>query len=611
MAQKGSLEDRMTFALMNLIGREVQVTKTDGCILTGVLVSSAPPITTAAGSPVTDDKSGFILRYVVYISGPKPSFEFGQRDRVGFFWSDVDNVLARQSCGPGGWQSDQATATGGKKRVETDSAISRKGATGAERASLKKAGAEWLEAPIKTGEKLDSGASANGGKWDQFEVNERKFGVKSTFHEDLYTVALDKNSVTAEMEAKANRIAREIESTTSSNAHVLEERGKNTTGAGDGWDDEEAKYGAVVGSGDFVDNKYKPPSKRGASNAGALKPATSPPPTVLGQQQNAKAVSAQQTSWASKVKEGSGKTPVPRGGNGNGNNSGVVVPASKDAEVVAVVAPASKPKPVPAPPGLATPSTTASATSTPMGTPKSKERSREDTIRDFKDFSAKYVSPLAKPSKPKTAPPPMSLDTPPAPSVNVKAEQPVVASAAAPIAASATVVSVAVKEESVEDAAKKAAAKKLNPSAKTFNPSAPAFVPAPPPMMQVPHMMHNIPPMMMQAQPRPRYVPMGPGPMQFQQGQQNFAMYPGMPGMPPMGGYMISVPMPYGATNGGPRMMYAGYPAQPPPPYGLIPVAHYANLPVPPPPMQQMQQMMQMPPPPSSPQRTQPQAPAT
>mmetsp|Transcript_102191 Transcript_102191/g.256193 ORF Transcript_102191/g.256193 Transcript_102191/m.256193 type:complete len:527 (+) Transcript_102191:51-1631(+) len=49
--------------------------------------------------------------------------------------------------------------------------------------------------------------------WDQFKVNEEKFGVVSTFKADLsqYTTVLDKKKVTREMRQAAERIAREVE----------------------------------------------------------------------------------------------------------------------------------------------------------------------------------------------------------------------------------------------------------------------------------------------------------------------------------------------------------------------------------------------------------------
>lgn len=47
--------------------------------------------------------------------------------------------------------------------------------------------------------------------WDQFEVNERKFGVKTTFDEHIYTSRVDKSKSRYTQE-DAERIAAEIRS---------------------------------------------------------------------------------------------------------------------------------------------------------------------------------------------------------------------------------------------------------------------------------------------------------------------------------------------------------------------------------------------------------------
>ena len=99
-------------------------------------------------------------------------------------------------------------------------------------------------------EELDQGE-----KWDQFETNERKFGVKSTFDENLYTTRLEKGKVTKEQAAEAERIAREIMSGTTDNAHVAEEREQEDGPRGGGHaddGDEESRYGAVMGTGAYT-----------------------------------------------------------------------------------------------------------------------------------------------------------------------------------------------------------------------------------------------------------------------------------------------------------------------------------------------------------------------
>lgn len=72
---------------------------------------------------------------------------------------------------------------------------------------------------------LSLGSAQSG--WDQFETNERLYGVKSSYNEDLYTTTIDTSSpLYKERAARAERIAREIEKENAMNAHVAEERGQ-------------------------------------------------------------------------------------------------------------------------------------------------------------------------------------------------------------------------------------------------------------------------------------------------------------------------------------------------------------------------------------------------
>ncbi|KAK1360285.1 polyadenylate-binding protein-interacting protein 3-like [Heracleum sosnowskyi] len=80
-------------------------------------------------------------------------------------------------------------------------------------------------------------------RWDQFEVNETLFGVKSTFSEDLYTTKLDRGPQMRELERDALRIAREIEGEDTQDLHLAEERGLQLQG--DYEMDEEARYSSV------------------------------------------------------------------------------------------------------------------------------------------------------------------------------------------------------------------------------------------------------------------------------------------------------------------------------------------------------------------------------
>lgn len=98
--------------------------------------------------------------------------------------------------------------------------------------------------------------SKSTGTWDQFAVNEQLFGTKTDYDEDFYTTKLNKDRPDyAEIEKRAARIAREIETSTVSNPHMAEERNMTTDDSGL---DEEDKYGAVVRG----PNAYTPPAAR-------------------------------------------------------------------------------------------------------------------------------------------------------------------------------------------------------------------------------------------------------------------------------------------------------------------------------------------------------------
>ena len=103
--------------------------------------------------------------------------------------------------------------------------------------------------------------------WDQFAENERKFGTKTTYDENLYTTAINRSDPSyREREAAAARLAREIEGSTSVNAHIREERGQALE---NDMEDEETKYSGVHrGEAEFPPlstgraNAYTPPARR-------------------------------------------------------------------------------------------------------------------------------------------------------------------------------------------------------------------------------------------------------------------------------------------------------------------------------------------------------------
>lgn len=83
-------------------------------------------------------------------------------------------------------------------------------------------------------------SSGGSGAWDQFAVNERQFGIKSTYDENIYTTAIDKSHPQyKERMAAAERKAREIERSVATTAHVAEERVMDYSGNDAGGDEED------------------------------------------------------------------------------------------------------------------------------------------------------------------------------------------------------------------------------------------------------------------------------------------------------------------------------------------------------------------------------------
>ena len=111
--------------------------------------------------------------------------------------------------------------------------------------------------------------------WDQFEANERLYGIKSNYDEKFYTTTIDKsNPLYRQRAVAAEKLAREIEASSAMSSHISEERGQSIPN--DNGQDDEDKYSGV--RRDFAplatrqSNTYTPPAKRAPTGQ----------PTVLG-----------------------------------------------------------------------------------------------------------------------------------------------------------------------------------------------------------------------------------------------------------------------------------------------------------------------------------------
>jgi len=139
--------------------------------------------------------------------------------------------------------------------------------------------------------------------WDQFALNESRFGVKTDYNEEFYTTTLDPTKSKISV-AEAARIAREIERGDKSgvtNIHILEERGIEID---DGDMDEEARYGAVI--------RENPAPQAAGHPAGAWGrgPPTASVPISIDSRKEANKVRAHMTSGKSTSPYGTPKTQL-------------------------------------------------------------------------------------------------------------------------------------------------------------------------------------------------------------------------------------------------------------------------------------------------------------
>jgi hypothetical protein len=212
------------------------------------------------------DTTGLTLKDVKEISTPGASL----KDQVFIASTNIDSW----SSGP----ADAKVPNGDTFR--TDSDISQKATPRRERdlqawqstsdPSSLPPGAPASSTQFGVVDDLTFGPGSNNTSWDQFAANEKLFGVKTNFDEDVYTTKLDRSAADfKERERKAQRIANEIIGTATSNSHVAEERNFIVDDSGL---NEEDKYGAVVRG----TNAYVPPGARKGipGSAGPVPPAS-------------------------------------------------------------------------------------------------------------------------------------------------------------------------------------------------------------------------------------------------------------------------------------------------------------------------------------------------
>ncbi|PZD29424.1 PBP1, Protein interacting with poly(A)-binding protein [Pyrenophora tritici-repentis] len=267
------LSDRMMYLLANLTGLPGIITLKNGEKYSGVLsgtsldpselryvfkmVKKLMPATSAQTNGAAEASEDYVGK------GDYHVMSFDMSDVADF---NVNNVVLDKS---------QAKTQNGTSGFRTDTDIS--GKLAIRERDLQK----WEPSEVDPNMSLES--SGRTAEWDQFSTNERLFGVKSNYDENLYTTTINKNDPQyAERAARAEKIAREIEGSTATNSHIREERGGYNPADDNG--DEEDKYSGVrrdypsLASGQS--NRYTPPARR-APAAQATVPGAPVDPAII------------------------------------------------------------------------------------------------------------------------------------------------------------------------------------------------------------------------------------------------------------------------------------------------------------------------------------------
>lgn len=188
-----------------------------------------------------------------------------------------DGRPAGGNSGKGGNKSNGASSS-----FRTDTAIS------SSRATRERNLQPWVAPSDSEPIDMTFEKPASGRAWDQFAANERQFGIKTTYDENIYTTVIDKSHPQyKERLAKADKAAREIESSATTTAHHAEERQMNFAGGDNAGEDEEDKYSGVKRQ-DFPalnnrDTKYTPPARRAPAAGPTVKGAPVDPAIISSQ----------------------------------------------------------------------------------------------------------------------------------------------------------------------------------------------------------------------------------------------------------------------------------------------------------------------------------------
>ena len=259
-------KDRFAFVFASLVGKKVQVKLKTQAVYEGMF-----------SGVLLDKEYTVALKYARELpSASKPSGPVVDE----YIIPGKEIISLEASDIPLNGLDDGAAGTSGAFKTDTEI---RRGQAGKER-DLERWSAQATDSKLSDMQDFDSGKA---GSWDQFATNKEKFGVTSTYSEELYTTQLDISKIPLEHQTKADRIARAIEA--SRGLEQDQEIGNDY--------DEELAFSAVAGTGGYKvaplppsgKNAYVPPHLRATAKPGVpqtglnalnLEPATARPREV-------------------------------------------------------------------------------------------------------------------------------------------------------------------------------------------------------------------------------------------------------------------------------------------------------------------------------------------
>ncbi|KAL8942856.1 MAG: hypothetical protein Q9211_001219 [Gyalolechia sp. 1 TL-2023] len=248
--------DRLLFLMTHFMGLSAFITVKSGEVFSGVFF----------GASLDGNDQGYLLKMVQKIRpGDKAEANGNSETHTDYIGSGEDHAMSFDTkdvvhLAVDGVTFDirDKTQNGTTAGFRTDSDIS--GSVRPRERNLQR----WE--PSADAE-MDMPLEGTGGAWDQFQANEKRFGLKSDYDESIYTTCIDKSHPDyRRREAEALRIAQEIEGGQADNAHVREERGISQPE--DAVDEEEKYSGVRRQAGEYPPlqsgqaNRYMPPARR-------------------------------------------------------------------------------------------------------------------------------------------------------------------------------------------------------------------------------------------------------------------------------------------------------------------------------------------------------------